>query len=91
MTADEYRRLLEDDVRRIPDLFYDVESLVVDGNDVACRIRYECTPVEPFRGLRPTGSRISFTEHVFYRFQDGHIVQVWSLLDVDALHRQLTA
>ena len=91
MTAVEYRQLLKDDVRRIPDLFYDIEGLVVDGNDVASRIRYDCTPVEPFRGLRPTGSRISFTEHVFYRFHDGHIVRVWSLLDMDALRRQLTS
>jgi SnoaL-like polyketide cyclase len=56
MTAGQYRQLLEDDVRTIPDLFFDVQQLVVDAGHVACRIRFDCTPVEPPRssssGLR---------------------------------------
>ena len=90
MTAGEYRRLLEDDARTIPDLFYDVQRLLVDDNEVACLIRFDCTPVDTFQDLRPSGSRISFSEHVFYHFRGDHIVQVWSLLDVAALQRQLT-
>ena len=89
MTAAGYRRLLEDDVRRIPDLVYDVQRLLVDDDEVACLIQFDCTPVETFRDLRPSGSRITFTEHVFYQFRGDHIVRVWSLLDVDALRRQL--
>jgi steroid delta-isomerase-like uncharacterized protein len=89
MTAGQYRQLLEDDVRRIPDLFFDVQQLVVDAGHVACRIRFDCTPVEPFQGFEPSGSRVVFAEHVFYRFRNDHIAQVWSLLDIAALHRQL--
>jgi predicted ester cyclase len=43
-----------------------------------------------FFGLAPTGRRISFCEHVFYRFRDGRIAQVWSLIDRDAVATQLT-
>ena len=39
MTGRQYRELLEDDMRRIPDLFFDVQHLVVDDGHVACRIR----------------------------------------------------
>lgn len=89
MTGGQYRELLEDDVRRIPDLFFDVQLLVVADGHVACLIGFDCTPREPFQGREPTGGRVVFTEHVFYRFQHDHITQVWSLLDVAALDRQL--
>lgn len=89
MTGGQYRELLEDDVRRIPDLFFDVQHLVVDNGYVACRIGFDCTPREPFQGRQPTGSRVVFAEHVFYRFHYARITQVWSLLDVAALQRQL--
>lgn len=89
MTGRQYRELLEDDVRRIPDLVFDVQHLVVDNGYVACRIGFDCTPREPFQGRQPTGSRVVFAEHVFYRFHDARITQVWSLLDLAALQRQL--
>ncbi len=89
LTGQQYREMLEDDVQRIPDLFFDVQHLVVDDGYVACRIRFDCTPREPFQGREPNGSRVVFSEHVFYRFQDDRITQVWSLLDVAALDRQL--
>lgn len=80
MTLGEYRALLEDDVRRIPDLTYDPRLIVVDNDVVACRLRFDCTPQEPFRGL-PPGVRAVFAEHVFYRFSERRIVRVWSLLE----------
>jgi predicted ester cyclase len=86
----QYREMLEGDVRRIPDLFFDVRHLVVAGDLVACRLRFDCTPVEAFQGLEPTGESVVFTEHVFYRFEGEHIVQVWSLLDLAALHGRST-
>lgn len=90
-TGAQYREMLEDDVRRIPDLVFAVQHLAVDGDLVACRIGFDCTPVQPFQGRRPTGARVQFTEHVFYRFRQDRIVRVWSLLDVEALARQLPA
>jgi len=89
ITGGQYRAMLEDDVRRIPDLFFDVQHLLVDGDQVACRLRFACTPVAVFQHLQPTGDPVVFTEHVFYRFRDDRIVQVWSLLDVAALQAQL--
>jgi predicted ester cyclase len=89
MSVGQYRRLLESDVRSIPDLYFAVEQLVVEDGDVACRLRFDCTPVGRFKGFEADGSRIEFTEHVFYRFRDGYISQVWSLLDIEALQRQM--
>lgn len=89
MTRQQYRDLIAGDVAAVPDLFYQVERLVVDGGEVACRLRFDCTPVAEFLGFAPDGRRLSFVEHVFYRFHDGRIAQVWSLIDRDAIRRQL--
>ena len=91
LTIAGFRALLERDTTEIPDLHYAIERLIVQDDQVACRIRFDCTPVRPFRGIPPTGERISFVEHVFYRYETGKIAQIWSLVDTDAIRAQLTA
>jgi predicted ester cyclase len=85
----EFQDLLRRDATQIPDLYYAVERLVVQGEEVACRIRFDCTPARTFRGIPPTGQSISFVEHVFYRYQEGRIAQIWSLIDTEAVREQL--
>jgi predicted ester cyclase len=85
----EFADLLRRDVTQIPDLHYDVEQLVVSGDDVACRIRFDCTPAIDFRGIPCAGRRVSFAEHVFYRLRDGRIATIWSLIDLDAIRDHL--
>ena len=89
-TLAHYQALLVDDVARIPDLRYDIATLVVDDDQVACRIRFDCHPTGTFHGLEPGGRRVVFTEHVFYLFEAGRIAEVHSLLDLDAIRAQLT-
>ena len=88
LTVAEFQDLLRRDAAEIPDLHYDIELLVIDGEQVACRIRFACTPAS-FRGLPPAVRPISFVEHVFYRYRDGRIAQIWSMIDMDAIRDQL--
>jgi predicted ester cyclase len=90
-SRERYRERLADDVRTIPDLHYDAELLVVGAEQVACRIRFDCTPRGPFLGIDAGGRRVTFAEHVFYRFRAGRIEEVWSLIDTDGIRRQLEA
>jgi predicted ester cyclase len=85
----EFQDLLRRDATEIPDLYYAIELLVADGERVACRIRFDCTPTASFRGIPPTGRRISFVEHVFYRYRAGKIAEIWSVIDMDAIREQL--
>ena len=85
-----YREMLEDDVRAIPDLEFLPEILISDDQVVSCRLFFQCTPREVFQGYEPTGGRVSFAEHVFYRFENGRIVEVWSLIDKEAVREQLS-
>jgi len=91
ITRQQYRDLIEGDVATIPDLTFTIVGLVVQDDDVASRLLFDCTPVAEFRGCPPTGRPIRFTENVFYRFRDGRIANVWSLIDNDAIRAQLTA
>ena len=78
------------EVEAIPDLRFNIDPLAVEGNLVACKLGFDCTPAKTFLGFEPSGDRIQFTEHVFYRFSDERIVTVTSLLDLAAIQRQMS-
>jgi predicted ester cyclase len=84
-----YRQMLEQDIAAIPDLHYDVTVLVSEPPCIAARLRFACTPGGEFMGLPVNGRRVSFSENVFYKFEDRRIAQVWSVIDKAALERQL--
>ena len=84
-----YRAMLEQDFRAIPDLRFNIALLIADPPLIAARLAFECTPVGEFLGLPVHGRRVTFTENVFYEFQDGKITQVWSVIDKAAIEAQL--
>lgn len=88
-TRTAYRNRLVQDIAAIPDLYFDIQWIVAHDNLVGCRIFFRCTPQHEWLGKPPTGKTISFAEHVFYRFRDGKIEEVWSLLDRAAITAQL--
>jgi predicted ester cyclase len=91
MTRRDYQDMLAGDIAAIPDLRFEIDRLVVQHDHVACRINFSCTPEGEFMGLAPNGKSISFSEHVFYRFRDGRICEVLSLIDQTAIRAQLAS
>ncbi|SAL37575.1 SnoaL-like polyketide cyclase [Caballeronia turbans] len=89
LTLDDYREMLKKDFREIPDLLFDIQLLIEEPPRVACRLRFECTPVGEFMGLRIDGKRVVFCENVFYEFREGKIAKVWSVIDKAAIEAQL--
>ena len=89
-TRERYQSLLTEDVRHVPDLHYSIALLVVGASHVAARLWFECSPRREFLGIDTRGQRISFAEHVFYRFHEGRIQEVWSVIDTDGIRRQLS-
>ena len=84
-----YRSMLERDVAAIPDLVFNIDFLVADPAVIGARLLFDCTPVGKLLGLPVHGKRIAFTEDVFYRFADGKIDTVWSVIDQAAIRAQL--
>ena len=91
MTRLDYQNLIAGDIAATPDLYFDVDLLVIAGEQIACRLNFRCTPQSEFLGLQPSGKSVSFSEHVFYRLRDGRICEVWSLVDQAANEEQLAS
>ncbi|ABK73101.1 ester cyclase [Mycolicibacterium smegmatis] len=83
-----YRAMLEADTHATPDLHFDADIVIADGQTVGCRLMFTCTPQHTFLGLEPSGERITFAEHVFYRFENRRIAEVWSVIDKEAIRAQ---
>ncbi|SHK49547.1 Predicted ester cyclase [Pseudonocardia thermophila] len=90
LTRAQYASMIEADTRAVPDLHFVPQLLLADADAVACRLWFTCTPTSTFFGCAPTGRQIAFAEHVFYRFTDGRIAQVLSLIDRTAIAAQLS-
>jgi predicted ester cyclase len=91
MSLDDYRAARQAEAHAIPDLHFTAELLVADADTVAARLFFRCTPQQPFLGFEPTGTLMAFAEHVFYRFRDRRITEVWSLIDTPAIAAQIAA
>ena len=84
-----YRKMLEKDFYDIPDLHFNIQLLVSDGPYIASRLSFDCSPKGKFLGLNINGKRIFFSENVFYEFQKGKIIKVWSIIDKATIESQL--
>jgi len=89
MTLGDYATMLKGDVEAIPDLAFHPDVLLAEGDVVACRLFFRCTPRHAFLGFEPPGGEVEFAEHVFYRFAEQRIVEVWSVIDKHAIGEQL--
>jgi predicted ester cyclase len=84
-----YRDMLAGNYRDIPDLRFNTDLVVADVDTIASRLRFDCRPVAEFLGLPINGRRVIFHENVFYRYVDGRIKEVWSIIDVKAIANQI--
>lgn len=98
LTRRQYQELIAADLAAAPDLFYDAQLVVTSGDaagdaadgQVACRLVFDCAPRGELLGFRPDGARLRFAEHVFYRYRDGRIAAVRSMIDRAAIAEQLS-
>lgn len=84
-----YITMLERDFDEIPDLRFAAEFVLESPPFIGCRLKFDCTPKGRFLGLSVNGRRVRFSENVFYRFHDGKIAEVWSVIDKQAIEAQL--
>ncbi|MFF2570926.1 ester cyclase [Streptomyces sp. NPDC101191] len=78
-------------LRAFPDLHVTVEETVAEGDKVVSRNRVTGTHLGEYRGLRPTGRTVDYSEIFVLRFAEGRIVEIRGVVDVLAQLRQLGA
>lgn len=64
-----------------PDAAVTIEDMIAEDDLVSLRFRFEGTHEGPFGGIEPTGKRVSATNMVFMRLEDGLIVERWAEAD----------
>ena len=67
-----------------------VEDLVIENDRAAWRWLLSGAHVGTFAGVAPTGRRASFRGINFQRFDNGKVVEHWTMVDAASLMKQLT-
>jgi predicted ester cyclase len=72
-----------------PDLHFEIEELVAEGDTVAGRLTMTGTHEGPLMGLPPTGHSVRQKSMHFVRFRDGKAVEHWGVRDDMSMMQQL--
>jgi predicted ester cyclase len=72
-----------------PDLHFEIEELVAEGDIVAGRLRMSGTHEGPLMGTPPTRRSVHQDHMHFVRFRDGKAVEHWGVRDDLGMMRQL--
>ena len=72
-----------------PDMDWSIENLIAEGDWVAVRLLLHGTHRGEFRGIAPTGRRVTMQEMVFWRIVDGRLHTIWVQADTLGLRVQL--
>ena len=72
-----------------PDVHFEIEELVAEGDIVAGRLTMSATHEGPLMGEPPTGRSVRTNHMHFVRFRDGKAVEHWGVRDDLGMMRQL--
>ena len=67
--------------KAFPDLRIKIEDIVGEDETVAWRLSVSGTHKAEFRGVAPTGRKVTFTAQYVFHFRNGKIVERWTNLD----------
>lgn len=87
--ADGVRRIVERWRTAFPDFEFVIEDIVAEGDRVAVRLTFTGTHSARFFGIDPTRRRIKVTEMMFFRLDNGRIVEAWEDYDEYGMRQQL--
>jgi predicted ester cyclase len=72
-----------------PDIQVTVEDQAAEGDKVSTRRTWRGTHQGPYRGIAPTGKRVTWTQISIVRLSEGKIVEDWAVSDELGLLQQL--
>lgn len=88
---DELQALIVAWHRAFTNLHFQVHDLLAEGERVAVRLTFSGIHSGEWKGIAPTGRPVAVTEMMFFRFEDGQVVEAWEDYDEYGLHQQLGA
>jgi predicted ester cyclase len=77
-------------ISAFPDWHWDMRHIVVDDDTIVVHFTVTGTHRGAFQGVEATGRRVTVSEFTLYHLEDGKFAEVWDLVDMDALMRQIS-
>lgn len=74
-----------------PDIHFEIEDLIAEGDQVVVRWKFQATHTGPFAGIAPSRKQVLQTALVMYKFRDGKITHAWQQVDRLGLLQQIGA
>jgi steroid delta-isomerase-like uncharacterized protein len=73
----------------LADYHCEIQTLIVEQEQAAARMRFSGVHVGPFLGYPPSGRRVEWQGAAFFTARDGLLDTIWVLGDLDTLRGQL--
>jgi hypothetical protein len=83
------KKVVEDEIKSFPDLHVIIEDIIAEGDKVCVRLEETGTHKGEYRGLAPTGNKLSYTVVAIWRIVEGKIVEGWIAYDQMDFLKQL--
>ena len=75
------RQVVEDEIKAFPDFHVAIEDIIAEGDKVCVRLQETGTHKGEYRGLAPTGNKLSYTVAAIWRIVEGKVVEGWIVYD----------
>jgi predicted ester cyclase len=72
-----------------PDLRFEIDDLIAEGDTVAGRLTMNGTHTGPLMGMPPTGRAVRQSHMHFVRFRGGKAIEHWGVRDDTGMMRQM--
>lgn len=89
MTREQVRHSYAGIFAGLPDLHYQIEDMIAEGDRVAVRLTASGTHLGEFWGFPPTGKKVKMTAIHIGRLADGKFVEHWAEVDALGMRQQL--
>ena len=80
-SREEWKQSMTMVLNAFPDYHETIEDITAEGDKVWIRFRVAGTHTGEYRGLAPTGKKITYEAVCIYRIVDGKIVEMWAVID----------
>jgi predicted ester cyclase len=72
-----------------PDIHYTIGDIIAEGDKVVVRAVLQGTQKNTYREIESSGNRVNVSEIIFYRLENGKIVERWTQLDLHSLFKEM--
>ena len=89
MTIADQNKRLSDLFHAFPDFHYTVGDIIAEGDKVVVRAVFQGTQKNTYMETESSGNRVNVSEIIFYRLENGKIVERWTQLDLYHLRKEM--